>query len=116
MVFLQKLTDISTPLTPQLVQLMDGTYKLSNRQNAEILSRFFTVGLQAKDAEVYDKVADWLGKVGRMKFVRPLYRLLNGVNRALAVKTFQKNIKFYHPICRAIVLKDLGLEDILPEL
>lgn len=94
---------------------MDSTYKLSNRQNAEILSRFFTVGLQAKYVEVYDKVADWLGTVGRMKFVRPLYRLLNGVNRALAVRTFTKNIKFYHPICRDIVRKDLGLEDILKD-
>ena len=71
------------------------------------------MGVQAKHVEVYDKVADWLGKVGRMKFVRPLYRLLN---RALAVSTFEKNIKFYHPICRDMVRKDLGLEDILPGL
>ena len=114
-VFLEKLTDLSTPLTPQLVQLMDGMYKLSNRQNAEVLSRFFTVGLQAKDVEVCGKVADWLGKVGRMKFVRPLYRLLDGVNRTLAVSTFKKNIKFYHPICRDSVRKDLRLEDTLQD-
>ena len=73
------------------------------------------MGLQAKDVEVYDRVADWLGKVGRMKFVRPLYRLLDGVNRTLAVSTFKKNIRFYHPICRDNVRKDLGLEDTLQD-
>jgi len=38
-----------------------------------------------------------------------LYRLLNKVDRDLAVKTFNENIDFYHPICRDIVKKDLGL-------
>lgn len=111
--FLEKLTDSEQPLTPQLVQLMDGTYNLSSTENAEILSRFYTIGLKSRDREMYGKVADWLGQVGRMKFVRPLYRLLAGVDRALAVATFVRFKKFYHPICRDIVRKDLGLEDIL---
>ncbi|KAF8458443.1 leukotriene A-4 hydrolase [Terfezia claveryi] len=112
-VFLEKLTDLPTPLTPPLTQLMDATYSLSVTDNAEVKSRFFTVGLKAQDRELYDQVAFWLGKVGRMKFVRPLYRLLAGVNRTLAVRTFVKNRSFYHPICRDIVRKDLGLEEIL---
>ena len=112
-VFLEKLTDLTTPLTPPLVQLMNATYNLSRTENAEIKSRFFTVGLKAQDREVYDDVASWLGTVGRMKFVRPLYRLLAGVDRALAVRTFVANRAFYHPICRESVRKDLGLEGIL---
>jgi leukotriene-A4 hydrolase len=44
-----------------------------------------------------------------MKFVRPLFRALNDVDRKLAVKTFEKNRDFYHPICRGMVEKDLGL-------
>lgn len=35
------------------------------------------------------------------------YRLLNKVDRALAVKTFEKHRDFYHPICRGAVEKDL---------
>ncbi|KAF8419571.1 hypothetical protein EV426DRAFT_615208 [Tirmania nivea] len=112
-VFLEKLTDLPTPLTPPLVQLMDATYTLSKTENADVKSRFFTVGLKAKDIEVYDSVAHWLGKVGRLKFVRPLYRLLEGVDRSLAVRTFVKNRDFYHPICRETIRKDLGLEGIL---
>ena len=35
------------------------------------------------------------------------YRRLNEVDRELAVRTFEKNKDFYHPICRAMVEKDL---------
>lgn len=35
------------------------------------------------------------------------YRKLNAVDRNLAVETFEKNKDFYHPICRAMVEKDL---------
>ena len=56
---------------------------------------------------MYDKVADFLGTVGRMKFVRRLYWLLNEVDRALAVGTFERHRAFYHPICREIVRRDL---------
>ena len=42
-----------------------------------------------------------------MKFVRPMYRLLAVADRDLAVKTFEKNRDFYHPICRQMVEKDL---------
>ena len=35
------------------------------------------------------------------------FKELNAVDRELAVKTFEKNRDFYHPICRAMVEKDL---------
>lgn len=56
---------------------------------------------------MYQSTAELLSKVGRMKFVRPLYRALELVDRKLAVKTFEANKNFYHPICRGMVEKDL---------
>ena len=44
-----------------------------------------------------------------MKYVRPLFRGLNKVDRSLALKTFESNKEFYHPICKGMVEKDLGL-------
>ena len=35
------------------------------------------------------------------------YRQLRDVDRDLAMKTFEKNREFYHPICRGMVEKDL---------
>ena len=88
---------------------MGAAYSLTNTRNVELSSRYFGIGLTAKDESVYQPAADLLGNVGRMKFVRPLYRKLVEVDRELAVATFEKNKDFYHPICRAQVEKDLGL-------
>jgi leukotriene-A4 hydrolase len=63
--------------------------------------------MKSKDASAYPGVAELLSEVGRMKFVRPLFKSLVKVNRDLAVATFQKNRDFYHPICRQMVEKDL---------
>lgn len=73
----------------------------------ELSERYFVIGLKAKDESVYQPTAELLGKVGRMKFVRPLYRGLVKVDRKLAEETFEKNKDFYHPICRGMVEKDL---------
>jgi leukotriene-A4 hydrolase len=43
--------------------------------------------------------------------VRPLFKLLEKADRELAVKTFEKNRDFYHPICRQMVEKDLFGEE-----
>ena len=86
---------------------MGKAYSLTNTRNVELSSRYFGIGLMARDESVYHPTAELLGKVGRMKFVRPLYRELVKVDRKLAVETFEKNRDFYHPICRGMVEKDL---------
>lgn len=86
---------------------MGSVYSFASSQNVELVARFFGLGLKAKAESVYKPTAELLGKVGRMKFVRPLYRGLVEVDRALAVSTFEKNREFYHPICRGLVEKDL---------
>jgi len=88
---------------------MGKAYSLTNSRNVELSSRYLGIGLVAKDESVYEPAAELLGKVGRMKFVRPLYKKLEKVDRKLALKTFEKNKDFYHPICRGMVEKDLGL-------
>ena len=86
---------------------MASAYSLITTKNVEISSRYYRIGLRAKDSKLYHPVAELLGQVGRMKFVRPLYSALASVDKDLAIKTFEKNKDFYHPICRAMVAKDL---------
>ncbi|XKU30360.1 Leucyl aminopeptidase yscIV [Saccharomyces cerevisiae] len=78
-------------------------------QNAEVVFKMFKFQIFAKLQEEYKHLADWLGTVGRMKFVRPGYRLLYSVDRRLALATFDKFKDTYHPICKALVKQDLGL-------
>lgn len=60
------------PLTKENVRLMGNTYGFTKSANVEVVTRYLTVGLKAQDETVYQPTADLLGKVGRMKFVRPL--------------------------------------------
>ncbi|KAF1843557.1 leukotriene A-4 hydrolase [Cucurbitaria berberidis CBS 394.84] len=106
-VFLEKLQSFAENLSPESVHQLGATYGYTNTQNIEVLSRYLTIGLMAKVPETYQPSADLLGRIGRMKFVRPIFRLLNAADRDLAVKTFEKNKDFYHPICRQMVEKDL---------
>jgi leukotriene-A4 hydrolase len=105
-VFLEKL-QTAPPLPASSIETMGAVYSFAKSQNVELVSRFFKLGLRSKVESVYKPTAELLGKVGRMKFVRPLYRALELCNRELAVETFEKNKDFYHPICRALVEKDL---------
>lgn len=108
--FLESLDDLSHPLSAQYISHMDSIYEFSSSRNAEIISRFFIIAMKGHWEKIYPDVAKFLGSVGRMKFVRPGYRGLNEVDRDLAVKTFRQHEMFYHPICRAMVKKDLELE------
>jgi leukotriene-A4 hydrolase len=106
-VFLEKIQGFAEAFSSEDVHLLGTTYEYGTTQNIEVVSRYLTVGLMAKCKECYQPAADLLGKIGRMKFVRPLFKQLNEADRELAVRTFKKNRDFYHPICRQMVEKDL---------
>lgn len=106
-VFLDRIQDFSSPLSRDQAQTMASTYAFAKSGNVEVVSRYFQIALKARDDSVYEPTAKLLANVGRMKFVRPLYKNLNEANREMAVKTFEENRDFYHPICRAQVEKDL---------
>lgn len=110
-VFLERIQTLPKPLTPRLVETMGEAYGYGKSQNVELVSRFYVVGLQARAKSVYQAAADLAGRVGRMKFVRPLYRGLLKCDEKLARETFEKNRSFYHPICRAMVEKILEGKD-----
>lgn len=106
-VFLERVQSFAEKFSPEQIHLLGETYGYTKTQNIEVLSRYLSAGLMAKAPETYQPSADLVGRIGRMKFVRPMYRLLEKADRGLAVKTFEKNRDFYHPICRQMVEKDL---------
>jgi leukotriene-A4 hydrolase len=112
-VFLDVLADrfekLALDKTHTATAQLDKFYGLSSSHNPEVVSRWFRLAIVAQLTSTYQPLADWLGTVGRMKFVRPGFRQLSSVDRSLALKTFASNEYFYHPICRTMVKKDLGL-------
>ena len=106
-VFLERVLLFPSPLTASAAQRMGEVYGFTKSQNVEVSSRYCQVAMKAKDRSILPTVTDILGRVGRMKFVRPLFRNLIKLDRPLAEETFEKNKDFYHPICRGMVEKDL---------
>ena len=98
-IFLERILSLPKPLPTERAQQMGETYSLRETKNVEVSSRFFQVALAAGDSTVKGLVTDMLGNVGRMKFVRPLYRSLIAYGDVdLAVETFEKNKDFYRKL------------------
>ena len=104
-VFLEAIQGLPSPLSASLVDTMGKEYAFASSKNVEIVSRFYVAALKAKADKFYKDAAALAGRVGRMKFVRPLYKELLKVDAPLARESFEKNKEFYHPICRAMVEK-----------
>ncbi|RDA93652.1 hypothetical protein CP533_4865 [Ophiocordyceps camponoti-saundersi (nom. inval.)] len=101
----------AAPLSPERAQLLGKVYDFITTKNAELKTAYYLVALKARDPTCVYGVAELLGAVGRMKFVRPLFRELNKFKRQFALDTFARNKNFYHPICRGMVEKDLGIKE-----
>lgn len=100
----------SVAWTQDALRALDDIYRAyASNKNAEVLFRWFVVQVQGRNSAYYPRLGEWLGTVGRMKFVRPGYLLLKEVDAAMALKYFGRFEKRYHPICRAMIRKDLGL-------
>ncbi|OQO02660.1 Leukotriene A-4 hydrolase [Cryoendolithus antarcticus] len=109
-VFLEALQDSPTPLPAKSVELMGSTYAFEKSKNVEIVSRFYVLALRSKAEKYYGDAAELAGSVGRMKFVRPLYKELLKVKPELAKQTYENNKDFYHPICRGMIEKIIAKE------
>ncbi|KAI1203340.1 leukotriene A-4 hydrolase [Nemania serpens] len=109
LVFLQAVQNFTLPLNAERAHLLGTTYSISSSKNVELKAAYYLIALEARDESQLSGVVDLLSSVGRMKYVRPLYRKLNGLNRDLAVKTFEENKDFYPSTTKGQLAKDLEL-------
>jgi aminopeptidase N len=89
---------------------LDETFGLTASGNAEILCDWLTIAATSGYAPAFDRISDFLGSVGRMKFLKPLYKALheNEKTRDMATKLFERHAPHYHPIARAALKRVLG--------
>lgn len=88
---------------------LDAAYGVSKMPNFEIRLRWLTLTLQlgVLTPDVVDSVKRYLAEQGRMKFCRPIYRLLAKLNPQLARDVLESCRAGYHPICTRMCLVDL---------
>lgn len=71
-VFLERVQGFEKPLGKESVGVMGEEYGFLRSKNVEIVARYLGLGLMAGSEEVKGPTVELLGRVGRMKFVRPL--------------------------------------------
>ena len=87
----------------------NGELNLKEGYNAEVNFGYFTVVLlhgKSLDDEFKNALIAFLGKFGRLKYLRPLYRALYVRDKETAVNTFEKWKSSYHPIAVRLIELD----------
>ncbi|KAJ3064769.1 Leukotriene A-4 hydrolase [Podochytrium sp. JEL0797] len=113
-VFLELLmtqTASGTKFSIPVLDTMDAVYEFTGVKNCEIKCRWQELCLASGREVIFPHVVEFVTTMGRMKYVRPLYRGLkkcSAKGEKLARETFAKNKGFYHPICAQMVEKDLA--------
>lgn len=110
LLFLQYFVDRVGNVSISLIDLMNQVYGLNNNTNFEVGFVWWRLNVMADNQKVFDLVEKYLGKTGRMKFVRPLFVALNEKHHDLAVQIFRKYEAFYHPIAVRLIKQDLNVE------
>jgi leukotriene-A4 hydrolase len=89
---------------------LDQEYHLTGRTNAEITHQWLLVAIRSGYAPAEALVEPFLLKIGRMKYLRPLYQALaktpEGKARAQAI--YAKARPHYHPIAAEAIDRILG--------
>jgi leukotriene-A4 hydrolase len=84
---------------------LDRTLSLTGRGNYEILVEWLTIAAGSDYEPVFTRVREVLTRVGRMKYLRPLYGALgkHPRTRALAREIFAAASPGYHGVARRVV-------------
>jgi leukotriene-A4 hydrolase len=84
---------------------LDERFALTRSHNADILCSWLSLALESGYAPAPARALEFLGTVGRMKYLKPLYRLLlrNEATAADARQAFARYRDGYHPIARHVV-------------
>ena len=98
--FLRQIRDGGKELDDKQFKLLNETLNLKEGYNAEVNFEFFMIALSlGKSLEgVEEQLILFLGKFGRMKYLRPLYTGFYKRDKETCKATFEKYKSSYHPI------------------
>jgi aminopeptidase N len=99
LVYLQRLP---RPIDEDACRWLDESLQLTSRGNYEILVEWLTIAAASDYEPVFPRVKEVLVRVGRMKYLRPLYKALGGHprTRALAREVYAAASPGYHELSR----------------
>ncbi len=102
LIYLQRL---QRPVDRASCEWLDANLSLTGRGNYEILVEWLTIAAASDYEPVFPRIREVLTRVGRMKYIRPLYTALgkHPRTRDLARQIFEVAGRSYHSLSRRVV-------------
>jgi leukotriene-A4 hydrolase len=90
------------PSPVAMCEELDAKYALTGSKNPEVLVAWLVLACESGYAAALPRTEEVLGQIGRMKYLKPLYRALAGRSetKALARELFARFRSGYHPIAQ----------------
>lgn len=93
------------PSPLEVCKELDATYSLTTSTNPEVLVSWLTLACESGYAAALPRIEEVLGHIGRMKYLKPLYRALagRGATKPLARELYDRFRGQYHPIAQQVL-------------
>src|SRR5687767_678682 len=103
--WLHFLKSLPAKLDQKMMAELDQAFKLTQSGNSEIAFQWLMMSIQNAYEPAFQRVEDFLGTIGRRKFIKPLYEELakSPEGRAFAMKIYRRARPTYHPIAVASI-------------
>jgi aminopeptidase N len=102
--WLHFLRKMPKPLNYKQMQALDGTFHLTTSGNSEIADLWYVMSVAADYKEAYSAMDNFLSRVGRRKFLEPLYEeMMNTGKPTMAKAIYSKYRQNYHPLAQMTI-------------
>lgn len=99
--WLHFLRKMPKPLSAEQMTALDNQYNFTASGNSEIADQWYVMTIAANYEKAYPAIDDFLGRVGRRKFLEPLYEEMMATGKeAMAREIYTKYRANYHPLAQ----------------
>ncbi len=99
--WLHFLRGMPKPLAMDKMQTLDAAYNFTGSGNSEIADLWFVMAVAAKYDPAYPAMDKFLSRVGRRKFLTPLYgEMMKSGQEAMARRIYSAHRAAYHPLAQ----------------
>ncbi len=99
--WLHFLRKMPKPLSADKMAALDAKYHFSNSGNSEIADLWYVMAIAADYKPAYKPMQDFLSRVGRRKFIEPLYsEMMNTGKQEMAKDIYGRYRGNYHPLAQ----------------
>ena len=77
-------------ISKEKLKIIDNNLGFKNCGNSEIMMEWYTKALENNYTEINGEIEDFVTKVGRRKYLMPIYAAMNSSNPKLAESIFNK--------------------------